>query len=620
MTRLIRWGITIVLAGACLGGAALAVELEELRLGDLSWHFTGKDGVAAGSGEEKGISYLSITVPETVPPEWPRYIHVLRNPVPGSLIAFEARVCSPVTRNGAGAYVTVEFLDAENKRIAVQQSEMSANVSDWRHAEVLAVVPDGAVEGHLCLVFNGTGEGRFTSPRLEITPPEATAPDADTIRIAISPTPSGHLLGLGFEDDGWFYNQDNREKGVEPSDWTIREERIAWMEPDLVRMFFWYRDWNPSGDWKTFDFESDNMRSHYQSLEIYQRLGCPVIVTGVEWGTQDPYGDPEACAAAIGALLEHLVRSRGFTCIRYWALSNEPNGYFVRTGYDFERYKILHRLVAAQIRERDLSIGIVGSDDAMGPAWFRKCAEDSDYYTLCEIMASHFYVQYSGGNRVLRHYLDHRLSVLATRAPVKPFAVTEFGFQDHRSTVNLNPLMDTYDYALWTMEFALDGLNRGVRGFSIWCLQDVWYPRLFMGYGLWRFKEENWRPKPVYYAWSTLTRLTKAGDPVFPCDTTPAGAIRASCVAGRVLFWVNPTSRTYTVELPDVGTIVAMSVQPPGTAQAGAPAEQTTAHIFEETQLEGDRYAGRAETVENGRFQAPPRSFGYVTLDTDRKN
>ena len=613
MTQRILLGMTAIFAAVGLHGNQCAGD--EFALDGLDWHFEGREGVAAGFGEAEGIPFLSITVPDSVAPEWPRYVHALEDLSPGSLIALNALIGSPITRNGAGAYLTIEFQDAEGKRIAVQQSEMSSNTPRWKQVEVLAAVPEAAKAGYLCMVFNGTGEGRFAQPRLQITPPEPPVPEVNTIHVTVSTTAVGTLLGLGFEDDGWFYNQDNRDKGVEEADWAVRENRIAWMKPDLVRMFFWYRDWNPAGDWKTFDFETDNMRSHYRSLESYQRMGCPVIITGVEWGVEDPYGDPEACAAAIGALLEHLIRERGFTCVRYWTLTNEPNGHFVRTGYDFERYKTLHRLVAAQIRERGLQIGIVGSDDAMGAGWFRQCAEDPEYLNLCDIMASHFYVQHASGNRIMRHYLSNRLTALKDRAPEKSFAVTEFGFQDHRSTVNQNPLMESYDYALWTMEFAIDAMNQGVRGISLWCLQDVWYPGLFMGYGLWRFKDENWQPKPVYYAWSTLTRLTEAGDPIFPCKTDPEGAIRAVGAGNRVIFWVNPADRTYTVELSALPPDSRTFTHPSARAETASTPARGTAYLFEENRLEGDQYTGQAAPLENGTFQAPPRSFGYVAMD-----
>ena len=616
MTQRILMGMMVIPAVVSLWGNLCAGEPGESVLDGLRWHFSGMDGVTAGSGESAGVPFLSITVPDSIAPEWPRYVHALEDLTPGSLIALEALVSSPVTRNGAGAYVTIEFHDAAGQRIAVQQSEMCSNASGWQQVEALAAVPEGAVSGTLCLVFNGIGEGRFARPRLAITPPEPPALEGKNIRITVSSSAVGTLIGLGFEDDGWFYTRENRDKGVEEADWAVRETRIAWMEPDLVRMFFWYRDWNPSGDWKTFDFDTDNMRSHYRSLEIYQRLGCPVIVTGVEWGMNNPYGDPAAVSTAIGALLEHLVRERGFTCIRYWTLTNEPNGYFMRKGYDLDRYKILHRLVAAQIRHRGLEVGIVGSDDAMGAVWFRQCVEDPEYLNLCGLMASHLYVQHSGGNRIMRHHLTNRLTVLKHRSPEKAFAVTEFGFQDHRSTVNLNPLMESYDYALWTMEFAIDALSRGVRGLSIWCLQDLWYPRLFMGYGLWRFKDENWRPKPVYYAWAALTRLTRAGDPVYPCETVPEGALRAVGVGGRVIFWVNPVNRAYTVELAALSPAQDLATPLSENSEATPPAIGGTAYLYEEHRLEGDQYAGQAVPLAAGSFEAPPRSFGWIMLDS----
>ena len=69
---------------------------------------------------------------------------------------------------------------------------------------------------------------------------------------------------MAVEDDGWFYNEENASHGVTAEDITLREARIEWLRPATVRMFFWYKDWNPSEDWRTFTFDSSNMMSHYR--------------------------------------------------------------------------------------------------------------------------------------------------------------------------------------------------------------------------------------------------------------------------------------------------------------------------------------------------------------------
>ena len=45
------------------------------------------------------------------------------------------------------------------------------------------------------------------------------------------------------------------------------------------------------------------MRSHYRSLDQYQRLGARVNVVGVEWGMKHPYADPDKTARGVAANL-----------------------------------------------------------------------------------------------------------------------------------------------------------------------------------------------------------------------------------------------------------------------------------------------------------------------------
>jgi len=40
--------------------------------------------------------------------------------------------------------------------------------------------------------------------------------------------------------------------------------------------------------------------------------------------------------------------------------------------------------------------------------------------------------------------------------------------------------------------------------------------------GLWRFKHDDWRVRPLYYSWSLLTRYTAAGDKVYAGRTRDA--------------------------------------------------------------------------------------------------
>ncbi|HOC73802.1 MAG TPA: hypothetical protein PKL54_13400, partial [Candidatus Hydrogenedentes bacterium] len=113
----------------------------------------------------------------------------------------------------------------------------------------------------------------------------------------------------------------------------------------------------------------------------------------------------------------------------------------------------------------------------------------------------------------------------------------------------------------------------------------------FMNYGLWDFKDDGFRTRPVYHAWAPFSRLTRRGDAVRRCEAVPSGRV-AAAYAGETLFWVNESAVPAEVVI-----------------EGAAP---KTVRIMTEDTLAGDRECGREQALDNGRFTAPPRSFGHA--------
>lgn len=550
------------------------------------WESRGRDGVAIEAIDGR----LRIAVPDTVEPAWPLAAQSLPAE-PGDIVEMRWTARGE-TRNGKGGYASIDFLDAEGKRISYSmgppaQGDGSQGAGFVHHA----VAPAGTARLSACLILHGHGTAWFDDVSLAKIGRVDTTPAAEAV-LTVAPDSTGEpFQGFGFEDDGWAYNPDNAAIGVTEADLTLREQRIAWMAPDVVRMFFWIQDWCPSGDWKTFAFDSPNMLSHYRTLDVYERLGTPVIVTGVEWGVSDPWADPEAAGEAIAALLRHLVRDKGYTCVQGWMLTNEPDIAFHEQGGSFDDFVAIHRVVRARCEAEGLPIALYGSDDALGLPWFERCITTPAYASLVDAWSSHRYFPGADRHTAPWFYRD-RLALIDAHTPGKPFLVTEFGFQDIASSHLDNPLMKSYDYALWSLAFAFDGLNAGADGFAIWCLHETLYPGgTHMRYGLWDGESEDWRPRPVYHAWAMLTRLTKRGDAVRTVASSAAHAVKAA-VVGERLFWVNEQDGE-------------MAVRVEGYDSGGG-------RVFTEGALSGDRDASQPFAAADGAFVAPPRSFGYL--------
>jgi hypothetical protein len=553
------------------------------------WTQSGGETAAVSAGEYGPSARIRVGADEAVgfPGVWQ---HVEVNP--GDVLSASVRARGEEVRDGYGGYMAVNFYRTDGERISWRQSGGMTESGAWQTLYLHGVVPPETTETRLCLLLNGRGTAYFTDADLRVVDHEVEEPPGESVTLTVTDEVACEsIIGFGFEDDGWFYNDENALHGLTDEDHALREERIEWLRPDWVRMFFWYKDWNPSGDLATFDFDTPNMRSKYRTLDQYQRLGAPVNVTGVEWSVPEPFADPERLAVAAGALLEHLVRAKGYTCIQYWTLTNEPDIGFLRTGATFDDFVRIHQLVREEFGKRNLAIQIVGSDEALGLPWFVRCFENEDYYTVVDLFASHRYLQ-KEDRGLSRLFFSERMERLRSRRSVKPLVVAEFGFQDSRASHLLNPVMEEYPYAVWAAKFAIEGLNRGVSGFSIWCLHEVYYPgQGFMNYGLWDYKDNEWRVRPVYHAWALFTRFTKRGDAVRRVESTHPRTAPAALV-GNTLFWANDSNAARTVRVE------------------GFEGRQAT--VLTEEVLQGERECGRRVALKEGAFEAPPMSFGVI--------
>ena len=362
---------------------------------------------------------------------------------------FEAAVAVEGNSNGGnGPTVSLNFLDNTGKRIEHTDMFLGNGATGRRQVKLWAQAPENTVSVQLSLLLHGFGEAHYSDISVKRLEDVGALPADAGVVLSVTNEKTTALTGIGYEDDGWFYNQENAARGVSETDIALREARIEWMAPDYVRMFFWYNDWNPSLDAATFTWDSDNMRSHYRTLDVYQRLGTRVNICGVEWAVKDPWTNPERLARAIGALLEHLIKEKGYSCIEDYTLTNEPDIFFARSierdAQSFETFVKLHQCVHDEFKRRGLNLNIVGSDDGNNRTWFERCVSDDVYFELSDRFASHFYFPLNVVPLANRIFAD-RVALLSARTPVKAFIIGELGFADERMKPPAdNPLMREY--------------------------------------------------------------------------------------------------------------------------------------------------------------------------------
>ncbi|MBN8216927.1 MAG: hypothetical protein J0L75_09820 [Spirochaetes bacterium] len=477
---------------------------------------------------------------------WPAFEQVVESVVPGQRYEAEAWVRGRMGMNPTSVYMAFEFLDAAGKRVSVASSAMPTGDFEWTRLFVKATIPERAASLKLRLILYGAGTVWLDDVVLERNDGYQAEPKLAAASVRLRPT--GVVVkesfgGFGAEIDPWLWNAENRSKGVGEEDAQLIASRVVQMRLPLARIFIQWAIFNPSGDRVTLDFESDGMQSLMKTLALCQTNGIDVILCGVEWGKR-PYDDPPAAARAWGELLSHLVKQHGFTRIKWWEAWNEPNHTWRKFGYDFDRYIQIHDLMRAEWKARGLDLAMLGSDDSGDLPWFTETAKRMP--DRVEGYATHHYSKYDNLEEAAERTRD-RQAVMKAYDPQwakKKLFVAEFGIHGPATTDRANLYMRTFDCGLGIAAVCLEQAALGIDGASLWCLHRIHYPGFnFMDYGLWEYKNENWKPRPVWYAYSLFSRFMARGSRLSQVEVKDGEGMVTSILAqgpeGRFLFVVN---------------------------------------------------------------------------------
>ena len=340
------------------------------------------------------------------------------------------------------------------------------------------------------------------------------------------------------------------------------------------------------------------MTSYCRTLDLYQKLGAKVNITGVEWGF-DEWPEPEKLANSIASYAEYMIKGKGFTCIKQWTLTNEPNLGFASSSGDWNLYRAYHQAVAAEFAKRGLDIEMVGSDETGCLAWTDRCVQDTEYHKLCEAYSAHFYLNDVDFDQAYLLIKDHT-DLIRSKGTDPEFIIGEYGFLNERTKAPMaNILAEEYPYAVQNHSFCIDALNAGADAVAYWCLQEVQYPGKRMSFGLWNYKDRDWGFRPVYHSHAAFTRFTNAGDTVYKTTTGAYDHFKAAAT-DHAIFWVNVSDAPIEVSV------------------SGFATDQVQI-MTEENVTPSDRDVGQRITgLGDSSFTAPPQSFGYIIGQRNR--
>ena len=416
-------------------------------------------------------------------------------------------------------------------------------------------------------------------------------------RRALSTRP---FRGLGTQADAYIFDETNRTCGVTEEDLDLIARRVRALRPGVARLFVEVVWFNPSLDGVTLVWDQPGYRNLVRQLRLLRETQTLVnLVLFSPYPATERNMDPTI--RAMLACLERLIGVEDCTNIRWLTLWNEPDGFFFHdsplyrrifgeqaaaTKPPWQEYVRLNRLAHTELVVRGLypAVKMLVADTVYGaPMRMERMRLSVDAFGDLEV--AYGYHNYNPEN--LDFYegnADFAYGGMAAEAaafrallgPERELMVWEFntagtaGFSTHFLGVGpggedrVSSLAGAVDLA----DKVLAGLAGGLDGFCLWCLHDL----MLMGdlrvgampCGLWRYKVQQWLPRPIYHYYSAVMDAFRPGMRLHAVSGCPPGVRALTGVTGesRTLTLLNTGTMNATVQVPWENAAMRLRIAP----------------------------------------------------------
>nr|WP_315142092.1 hypothetical protein [uncultured Flavobacterium sp.] len=368
---------------------------------------------------------------------------------------------------------------------------------------------------------------------------------------------SNEFIGNGLEFSAYPHGDaENAEWGKLMTDakWQKVFNRVSFIKPKIVRVmdqanWRYLQGFDASGN-PIVDFESEQMKALYKLLDYCQKNKIIVILG--EWG--QPYkvhdthlklensftgaNDPKWIALIVKNL-NHLINVKKYSCIKYYNLVNEPNGYWATTDGDWQQWKEGIVMLHKSIKDADLdkNISIIGPDatsynnpksEYNGLDWAKQSA-----LQIPNLLSAYDVHDYPSKESIRSGDFQKTFGELVRFTDSinkKPFILGELGIKgEPSSTAHLGDKYTSgdsqlsvydYDYGVDMADALIQSMNSGFDAVIAWDLDDAMHTMDDKGnklqlkrWGMFNIlgkeltgnaEDENLRP--WFYTWSIMTR------------------------------------------------------------------------------------------------------------------
>jgi len=346
--------------------------------------------------------------------------------------------------------------------------------------------------------------------------------------------------------------------------WKQIQKHASWLGLNFIRVELSQRMYEPQR--RKFDWNNEEMQALYKILDWCQNNNADVFLQQmwgyVEWnaypGVHPLISAPKNLddfSDGIATLIEYLTKTKGYTCIRYFCMTNEPPGgpwgywweYGDATGSINDAWKRLRE----EFNNRKINIPISGPDWTSMPPFDEKKLVFAPYLGSFDI---HSYDGVtSEGEANLKRWAKW------AHSQNKPFFMTEYGNMKLGFGGD-NAGQKSFDAALSNASDVIRGLRAGVDGFNRWSftnrgdLDGQWQLIRTFDRETKKYLSEVKPEKEAYYGFGIISRfLSKYSSTVSCYINQPDSLIMSSALRspkGELsVFIVNLKNEQVTVNL-----------------------------------------------------------------------
>lgn len=272
-------------------------------------------------------------------------------------------------------------------------------------------------------------------------------------------------------------------------DWNTVFDRVSFMRPGMVRIMV-SQGWNYIDGTEFNPAKSDAILG--KILDYCQRNG--ITVQFGEWGHVGGSAVDQTWVENAVSFLSYLVKDKGYTCIRYYTLVNEPNGNWSSTNGNYNLWSSVIKAFYSEMERKGLNdmVEIMGPDVAIWTISETVWMSNTKNLLHDQVRAYDIHTYPDDKTVYTTEFTQLLEAYRAASDKSRPITLGELGFKYDASSVlgqrNLERIkadryaaddsqMNVYDsyYGVDMADATIQAMRAGYCGVTYWMLDDAMY-------------------------------------------------------------------------------------------------------------------------------------------------